>query len=62
MFTILKYKKGTIDHAIYIKVLSDGTVSYLMVSTGDVLKTSNKDTAFPELGWFFEDAFGVEFQ
>ena len=47
--TILKYKKRTVDHDIYIKVFSDGTVSYLTVSTDDVLKNSNNKTAFPEL-------------
>ena len=39
--TILKYKKITIDHDIYIKVFSDETVSYLTVSTDDVLNTNN---------------------
>ena len=39
--TILEYKKSTIDHAIYIKVFDDGTVSYLTVSTDDVLNTTN---------------------
>ena len=33
--TIPKYKKSTIDHGIYIKIFSDGTVSYLKVSTDD---------------------------
>ena len=28
--TILKYNKRTIDHAIYIKLLYDGTVSHMM--------------------------------
>ena len=46
--TIIKYKKITIDNAIYIKVLSDGTVSYLTVSTDDVLKTNNSETFFTE--------------
>ena len=27
VITIIKYKKNTIDHAIYIKVFTDGTVS-----------------------------------
>ena len=35
--TILEYKKITIDHDIYIKVFTDGTVSYITVSTDDVL-------------------------
>ena len=39
--TILEYKKNTIDHAIYIKVFDDGTVSYLTLSTDDVLNTTN---------------------
>ena len=41
--TILKYKKITIDHAIYIKVFSDGTVSFLTVSTDDVINTTTKE-------------------
>ena len=47
--TILKYKKSTIDRAIYIKVFTDGTVSYFTVSTDDVLNTTNNENAFPEL-------------
>ena len=47
--TILKYKKITIDHAIYIKVFLDVTVSYIKVSTHGVLNTTNKETSFPEL-------------
>ena len=34
--TIIKLKNSTIDHSIYIKVFTDGTVSYLTVSTDDV--------------------------
>ena len=49
MVTILKHKKITIDHAIYIKVFSDETVSYLTVSTDDVINTTNTETSFPEL-------------
>ena len=45
--TILEYKKSTIDHAIYIKVFDDGTVSYITVSTDDVLNTTNNENAFP---------------
>ena len=52
--TILKYKKSTIDHAIYIKVFDDGTVSYLTVSTDDVLNTTNNENAFPELTIFLQ--------
>ena len=46
---ILKYNNITIDHAIYIKFFTDVTVSYLTVSTEDVLNTNNNETAFPEL-------------
>ena len=46
---ILKYKKSIIDHAIYIKVLSDVTVSCLTVSTNDVINTTTNYTEFPEL-------------
>ena len=41
MVTMLKYNKGKIYHAIYIKVFSDGNVSYIMVSTDDILNTTN---------------------
>ena len=44
LFAIIKYKKSTIDHAIYIKFLSDGTVSYLTVSNHDVLNITNNKT------------------
>ena len=47
--TILKYNNSTIDHAIYIKVFTDGTVSYLTVSTYDVINTTNTKNAFPEM-------------
>ena len=46
---IIKYKKSKIDRTIYIKVFADGTVSYLTVSTDDVLSTTNNENAFPEL-------------
>ena len=51
--TIIKYKRRTIDHTIYIKVFTDGTVSYITVSTDDVINTINNETAFPELTRFF---------
>ena len=46
--TILKYKKIKIDHDIYIKVFSDGTVSYHKVSTDDVFNIYNNKTSFPD--------------
>ena len=58
--TILKYKKITIDHAIYIKVFSGGTVSYLTVSTDDVLNTTNNENAFPELKKLFKEHFEMK--
>ena len=42
--TILKYKKITVDHDIYIKVFSDITVSYITVYTDDVLNRNNNET------------------
>ena len=57
VFTILKYKKSTIDHDIYIKLFSDVTVSYLEVSTYDVLNTTNNVTLFIELTRVFEEYF-----
>ena len=62
MVTILKYKKITTDHDIYIKLFSDGKVSYLTVSTGDVLNTNNNETAFTELTLVFEEQFVMKFQ
>ena len=55
--TIIEYKNGTIDHAIYIKFSGDGTVSYLTVSTDDVLNTTNNETSFPELTIVFKEHF-----
>ena len=47
--TIIKYNKSTIDNSIYTKVFNDGTVSYITVSTDDIINTSNNETAFAEL-------------
>ena len=52
--TIIKYKIITIYHDIYIKVFSDGTVSYLTVSTDDIIKNTNNDIVFPELRIFLK--------
>ena len=60
--TILKYKKITIDNAIYIKVFADGTVSYLTVSTDDVLNTINNENTFPELTRVFKEQFEIKVQ
>ena len=60
--TIIKYKKSAIYHTIYIKVFTDGTVSYLTVSTDDVLNTTNNETAFTELIIVFEEHFEMKVQ
>ena len=44
LVTILIYYKITINHAIYIRFFSYGTVSFLTVSTDDVLNTTNNGT------------------
>ena len=62
MVKIIKYKKITIDHAIYVKVLSNVTVSYLTVSPDDVLNTTNNETSFTELRRVFEEAFQIKVQ
>ena len=59
---ILKYKKITIDHSIYIRFFSDITVSYLIVSTNDVLNNTNNETTFPKLRRFFEEYFDIKVQ
>ena len=51
---ILKYKKITIDIVIYIMVLSDGPVSYLKVSSDDVMNITINETDFNEIRKFFE--------
>ena len=62
MVTTLKYKKITIDHAVYIKVFSDGNFYFLTVSNYDVLNTTNNETEFPELKKLFEESFEIKFQ
>ena len=37
---IIKYKKITIDHVIYILFFSDGIVSYHTVTNDDVINTT----------------------
>ena len=60
--TILKYNKSTIDHAIYIKLFSDGSISYSSVYNYHVLNTTNNKTVFPELRNMFEEAFEIKVQ
>ena len=59
---ILKYKKFTIDHAIYIKVFYYGTVSYITFYTDDAINTTNNETEFPELTRVFEENFEMKSQ
>ena len=60
--TILEYKKSTIDHTIYIKVFSDGTVSYPTVSTDNVVRATNNENAFPKLKRVFKEHFEMKVQ
>ena len=60
--TIIKYKKSKIDHAIYIKCFTDGTVSYLAVSTDYVLNTTTNEKSFPDLTRFFKEHFEIKVQ
>ena len=53
LVTILKYKKITIDHTIYSKDFSEGTVSYLTVSTDNVINTTNNEIAYPKINKSF---------
>ena len=62
MVPFFKYNKGTIDHDIYIKVFSDVTVSYIIVSTDDVINTTNDEIEFPGLRRVFEENFEVKVQ
>ena len=58
--TIIRYKKITIDHDIYIKVFYDGAVSYLTVSTNDVLNTTNNNTELTELTIVLKNTLGLK--
>ena len=54
---VLKYNKINIYHAIYIKVLYDGTVSIIMVYKYGVINNTSNDTEFTEPRRFFEEYF-----
>ena len=60
--TIIKYKKISIDHAIYIKVFSGGILYYLTFFTDDVLNTINNETEFTELPRVFEEHLEIKVQ
>ena len=59
---MIKYQKSTIDHAIYIKVSSDGTVSYLTFYTDYFINNNNNETEFNELKIFIEEHFEIKVQ
>ena len=59
---VLKYNKSAIDHAIYIKIFYDGKVSYITVSTYDVLNNTNNETAFPELRTLLKKLLRLNFK
>ena len=59
---IIKYKKSTIDNAIYINFFADGTMSYLTIPTGDVINTTNNQNAFPKLARLFKEHFEMKLQ
>ena len=62
MVTIIEYNKITIDFFIYIKVFSDGTVSYIKFSADNVLNTTNNRTAFTEIRRVVEEDFEIKVQ
>ena len=51
----MKYKKSTIDRAIYHKLFSDETISYLTFYTDNVLNNTNNEIAFPGPRKVFEE-------
>ena len=59
---MIKYNKGTNYHAIYIRVFYDGTVSYLTVSTDDIINITNNETAFTEPRRVFGEYFKIKSQ
>ena len=60
--TILKYKKITIDHSIYINIISNVTKFYFMVYNDDAINTTNNETAFPEPRIFPEEDIEIKVQ
>ena len=50
------------DHAIYIKLFTNGTLSYLTVYTDDVINNTNNETSFPELKRVFKERFEMKVQ
>ena len=50
------------DHHLNLEEHSDSTVSYIIVSTDDVLNTTNDENAFPELTRLFKEHFEMKVQ
>ena len=59
---MIKNKKSTIYHDIYIKVFYDRTLSYIKVSTDHYINTIEKDTSVTELIRVFEEDFDIRVQ
>ena len=57
MFKIISYKSSVIDYSIYVKLFSNGTVSYLTFPIDDLLYTKSNDNGFQELKNVFEETF-----
>ena len=57
-----KYKKITIDHAIFINASGDWKLWYITVSTDDVLNTTNNETEFPELRIFLKNILRLKYK
>ena len=62
VITIIKYKKSTIDHDIYIEVLYDGAISYFTVSTDDGLNITTNYTVFTGPRKMFQGSSENKFQ
>ena len=60
--TILKYKKITIYHVIYIKEFYGGILYDLTVSNDDVINTTTNQTVFPKLRRKYENYFEMKVQ
>ena len=59
---ILKYNKSTLDHSIYIKLFTYGTVIYLRVSTDNIIDTTNNETSFHEPTILKKKSFEMKLQ
>ena len=60
--TIIKYKRIQIDPDICTNVLYDVTVSYLKISSGYIINTTNNETEFTELRRVLEEYFETKVQ